>query len=397
MSFKYNGPIPSSKSLYNRALIVKSFNPKMKIIGVSESEDIDHLKQSIDSLERGEVHFNVGEGGSSLRFLMARLSREIGQFRIDTHPRLLSRPHQELITLLRQLGAEVSINRSSVQVIGHGWHDPGQPIELSLKTSSQFLSSILLSAWNLPFELFIRLADKEMPHSVTDSYSGMTLSFLRSAGMQVEVKYNQLEIPKNQTPLIQNYLVEPDWSSAAAILIAAQIDGECLIDIPSSNSLQPDSIVISYIKLLGGNIQTLPNYVVSKRNGVLYGCEFNFQKCPDLVPCMAVLCSFATGYSYFTGLDKLSFKESDRLQNTIKLLSLAGVSTELSVSGLKIQGMGDNFQPKTFTFDPDQDHRMAMAAGLFKLRNKAITVLHPEVVNKSFKNFWKILNLSYDF
>jgi 3-phosphoshikimate 1-carboxyvinyltransferase len=393
MSFRYHGPIPSSKSLFNRALIVKSFSPNLNIIGSSESEDIDHLERSILNLVHGESYFDVGEGGTGLRFLLSRLSREIGQFKIYAQPRLLSRPHAELISILSQLGVKISVHQSNVQITSQGWIDPGHRLQMSLGTSSQFLSSILLSAWNLPFDLFINLDYESNSHLVTESYSGMTLSFLRSCGMQIELIDNQLKVFKHQTPQVQHYQVEPDWSSAATILIAAQIDGECSIEISSSKSLQPDSMIVPFIQSIGGDIQQKANRIISKRNGALIGREFNFQECPDLVPCMAVLCSFATGISYFTGLDKLPFKESNRLTNTMKLLTLAGVSCELSSSVLKIHGMGDHFTPKNFTFDPDQDHRMAMAAGLFKLRNKAIHILHPEVVNKSFKNFWTILNV----
>jgi 3-phosphoshikimate 1-carboxyvinyltransferase len=39
-------------------------------------------------------------------------------------------------------------------------------------------------------------------------------------------------------------------------------------------------------------------------------------------------------------------------------------------------------------FDPDQDHRMAMAAGLVQLGSPAVKVLSPECVAKSFPDYW---------
>ncbi len=42
-----------------------------------------------------------------------------------------------------------------------------------------------------------------------------------------------------------------------------------------------------------------------------------------------------------------------------------------------------------FTFDPAQDHRMAMAAGVLKAAGVELRVLNPRVVNKSYPSFWE--------
>ena len=43
------------------------------------------------------------------------------------------------------------------------------------------------------------------------------------------------------------------------------------------------------------------------------------------------------------------------------------------------------------TFDPDQDHRMVMAATLAQHLGFPIDVLHPSLVKKSFPNFFEIV------
>jgi len=395
MNFTFKGTIPSSKSLYNRALITQSFYPQLKVIGISESEDIDLLKKSIEGLLLGKARFYVGEAGTGLRFLLARLSRFSGQFEIHAHPRLLTRPHQELLDILKQLGqSEFKYTKHSIKVTSQGWRKPNQDLVLSLKTSSQYLSGILLSAWDLPFDLILNVINSSLSQKVDNSYSGMTLSFLRSAGMQVDVEQNQIIVPSSQKCSLMNYQVEPDWSSAAAILMATQIDGSAEIENCSGQSLQPDSIIVTYLNRMNANCYFQSNRIFGHKSTLLTEFQGNFEACPDLVPCFAILCAFAKGHSRLTGLSKLAFKESNRLQNTIHLLGLAGISTHYQEDQLVIEGKGPSYFPKSFTYDPDQDHRMAMAAGLLKLRNPKIQVLHPNVVNKSFKNFWKILGFT---
>jgi 5-enolpyruvylshikimate-3-phosphate synthase len=512
MSFKYLGSLPSSKSLYNRLLIVKSFFPDFKIHGHSESEDIEYLKKSVTSFSQGHCDFFLGEGGTGLRFLMSRLSRETGNFTLRAHPRLLERPHSDLIYSLEKLGAQIIFHQQEQKYSLHstGWKKPTQPLFLNLKTSSQFASSLLLSSWNLPFDLELILIDPSMEKDSPSSYFKMTLCLLKSLGLKVEVEIedkdveiedkdktqnkdqtqnqdrtqnkNQIQnkikaekntrvtfenqtiphshnalpdfgkgkvflrIPKNQSPVLTSYIVEPDWSCLATMILASQING--YLETPfHSSPLQPDSIIVDFVKKMGGplvikNASTTPlesedhflqdfsvrdfsvqntslknpslqdpslqqnfslrkssvresSLLVSYRGSQdLKPLQASFDTCPDLVPCMAALCAFAKGPSILRDLNRLAYKESHRLLNTLTLLKQAGVPYESNGQDfIKIYGQGSSWTPQSFCFDPDQDHRMAMAAGLLKLRNPSIRIQNPEVVNKSFQNFWSLIGV----
>lgn len=392
MSFFYQGPMSSSKSLFNRALILKSFYPELEIIGTQKSQDIQFLESCISDLLSGKTRFFVGEGGTSLRFFLSRLSRTPGCFEIEIHPRLLQRPHEDLFQALATLGVQTQITTSSILVTSQGWQQPNSAIKLSLDTSSQFLSSLLLSSWELPFDLNLEILHSQHTHLLQNSYSGMTLTFLKKAGLNLYSQHNHITVPGSQRCSLKRYAVEPDWSSLAAILMAAQISGNVVITIPSDQEpSQPDAIIIDLLKKMNGNIEVQSAAIKAQTAHQMNAIQFTFEGCPDLVPCFAVLCSFAKGQSILTGLHKLVYKESDRIQNTLLLLQLAGVQVTANDSSLVIEGMGSEFTPQTFCFDPDQDHRMAMAAALFKLKNDQIKILNPEVVNKSFINFWEIL------
>jgi 3-phosphoshikimate 1-carboxyvinyltransferase len=88
----------------------------------------------------------------------------------------------------------------------------------------------------------------------------------------------------------------------------------------------------------------------------------------------------------------LAYKESDRLAKTIELLHQGGFVASPKNDGLHIVGHGfRNLKPKNFRFDTDLDHRMAMAAGLMRLRGFGIDIWNSQVVSKSFPEFWGIL------
>ena len=109
-----------------------------------------------------------------------------------------------------------------------------------------------------------------------------------------------------------------------------------------------------------------------------------------LSPRLAVLCAFASGISELTGTGQLKFKESDRFGKTRELLDLIGVKTEILADGIRIFGGSSKVScDENIVFDPDQDHRMAMAAALIKLKGYKLSILQPEVVNKSYPSFWQ--------
>lgn len=396
MTFRYEGPLGASKSLFNRALIAQSFKPNLLIHGRSLAEDVLYLKKALHAFFKGEHTFFVGDAGTSLRFLALRLSREKGDWQINGSTRLFSRPQKELCNLLTQLGCSYKLDSSSLRIQSKGWNlSPQQSIAVDTSESSQFLSGLFLSSWQLEDPLTIEITTPS-PHSNfgSQSYFEMTHKFLSGLGHQFEWQdLRSLKIPAGQKIQSSELWVEPDMSSVAALLIAATLSGEvCLYAKPPF--LQPDSQILSILKSMGGQIEVTANKVQAKTSPHL---KFLIQDCdqsPDLVPCLAVLCAFAEGVSELKNIRRLAFKESQRQKMTLSLLKMAGITAHLNEDSLFIHGLGINFIPNTFDFDPDQDHRMAMAAGLFKLKNSQIQIQHPEVVNKSFPEFWSILRIS---
>jgi 3-phosphoshikimate 1-carboxyvinyltransferase len=123
----------------------------------------------------------------------------------------------------------------------------------------------------------------------------------------------------------------------------------------------------------------------------LKGRPVNLTDRPDLFPVLAVVAAFAEGVTELYGAPHLKSKESNRIQKTSELLTLMGVENHPHETGMLIHGLGANFKPHSIVFDPDKDHRMAMAAGLARLKGFQIEITDEAAVDKSFPDFWKTL------
>lgn len=385
-SFFYRGEIPASKSLMNRALVIRSYFPEVKINGNSACDDVRLMKLAIASfIQKKEI--DCGEAGTVLRFMALRVSREVGNFRLIGSKRLFSRPQEDLIFLLGQLGVDCELHSDHLIIRSKGWKKPLVPIRVHRDKSSQFASSLLLNAWNLPFDL-----EFEMKAGVSEGYWQMTVDMARHLGLRIEHQKDSWFIEKNQKATHHELNLEPDYSSTFAIAAAAALAGRCEITNATKTSLQPDHKAIDILKKMNAQVSWNGNtLIVEKPEGDLNAVDVNLSSMPDLFPALSILCAFAKGESILSGAPHLVHKESDRLKKTTELLHLAGFVVSEKADGIHIVGHGFKVKPKDFKFDTDLDHRMAMAAGLMRLRGFGIDIWNSQVVSKSFPEFWGIL------
>lgn len=384
--FEFSGRLQTSKSLMNRALIVKSFFPELQIQGFSNCQDVQVMQAALDQMTNGEV-IHCGEAGTVFRFMALRASREVGEFFITGAKRLLARPHVELYILLQQLGVQAVLSNEGLRIKSQGWKTPDQPVKISTQQSSQFLSAVALSSWNLSQDLTVQTSGE----FVSEGYWKMTAQLLIDLGLDLQFDKNLIKVRSQQKIKKTILTLEQDMSSIFAIAAAAVIDGNASfldIKLPSQ---QPDSIFIQFLQQMNVKILLNQSSISTQKTQEFGPLQAQLKDCPDLFPVLAALCAFAKGTSLLHGAPHLILKESNRLQNTFDLLKQAGVRAELQDYRLTIHGQGRDFRPCDFIFDPDQDHRMAMAASLFALVNSNIKIKEPQVVNKSFPEFWTIL------
>lgn len=386
--FRFQGTIPASKSLMNRALIVQSFESELKLLGDSSCDDVVHLRKSLKGLKKGKV-FECGEGGTTLRFLAFRVSREAGSFLLKGTARLLSRPQKEIQKILKQLGVEVYFEKNGIRVISEGWKDPSKPVVVSAKDSSQFLSALFLNSWGLDFDLKIKVRGG----ITSESYFLMTLNLLKDLGLKCTLRDSVFVVPRGQKVQVKKYQIEPDLSSLFSVASFAAISGKADFHNFPQKSLQPDMAFTKIFKKMGIQSSQKSHQLVVKSPNKLKPVRVNLQNSPDLFPVLAVVCSFSSGKSILFGAPQLAFKESNRIAKTAELLRKAGVVCWPRKDGIEIQGQAGACKPRRFSFDPDKDHRLAMAAAIFKYFGQNIKIKDPDVVCKSFPEFWQYVGV----
>lgn len=387
--FDYRGFIPSSKSLMNRCLTVGSYTDQLQILGGSNCEDVQKMKSALHSLVRGEV-VDCGSAGTVFRFLAFRASRIPGRHVLTGTARLLSRPQETLIEILEQLGVRAKMEDGRFIIESNGWRDPGRPLVIDRSKSSQFATGVLLNSWFLDFP--IQLEWKNENDAVSEGYWQMSLRMARDLGMIFNVMdKGAIRVPAGSKVMRGRYWVEIDLSSAFAVAAIAGVSGRAVFEnFPSEDEcLQPDRVFVRILESMGVGVRDADGRLMVTQANALRPIEWSLRDCPDLFPVLSVLCALADGTSRLHGAPHLAYKESNRIAKTAELIERLGRRCETSGEGMVIHGRPGGFGA-AFEFDPDQDHRLAFAAAVARAAGCQVRILHPEVVNKSFPEFWEI-------
>ncbi|HWU43997.1 MAG TPA: hypothetical protein VN132_11185 [Bdellovibrio sp.] len=392
--FSFRGKIPASKSIFNRALIVQSFFPVMDLHGFSECEDVRHLREGLKEI-RNRSRIDCGDGGTTFRFMALRAARQLGVHVLEGSPRLMERPLRGLLDLLQQLGVQVRQKRNELYIVSKGWQKPRKPLLVDVSESSQFASALALNAWLLDFDLEFELVGEK----VSESYFEMTMKMLKYLGMRYRKTAKGYLIPKEQRLEKLSFDIEADMSSTFTIAAAGALAGRSVIENFPVQSEQPDKVFVEIFKRMG--IQTsFENAAENEQEKILKvsasslrAVDCDLSQAPDLFPVLAVLCSWAQGTSKLHNAPQLANKESHRIHKVAELLSLVGVQHEILEDGIIIHGNPEQKKIKRGRFNPDKDHRMVMAAALMKLKGHDIVIEEPQVINKSFPEFWEMIGL----
>lgn len=386
--FAFVGKLPASKSILNRLLLAQSYFPAFKIHGASDCEDVEDMRIAISRLYQGQPDFDVGSAGTVLRFMALRASRVPGEHLLVGEKRLFQRPQDELIKILRQVGVQAELGENSLRIQGEGWKMQGDTLLVPSSRSSQFATSVLLNAWDLPFDLYVSPGGGPR---VSEGYWRMSVEIAQQLGMKIDFWDADFRVPKGQKVLVQDWTSEIDMSSAFALAGVAAVNGQAtFLEFPE-RSVQPDSGFVSILQSMGVPITRTGNTLKVGKAARLNGVAVNLSSTPDLFPVLAALCALAEGESDLFGAPHLVFKESNRLQRLADLLTALGRAVEVRTDGLHILGprLVPNVTP--VEFDCDSDHRLAFAAAVLKSAGMTLDIRHPEVVAKSFPEFWGIL------
>jgi 3-phosphoshikimate 1-carboxyvinyltransferase len=320
-----------------------------------------------------------------MRFLTAYFTITGKQKTITGTHRMKERPIGILVDALRNLGGEISYLETegypSVQTSGfHG--QKTDALDIRGDVSSQYISALMMIAPILPNGLKLTLTGK----IGSRPYIEMTASLMRQFGADVKFNDNTIQV-KSRSYTPSTLTVESDWSAVSYWFAFAALANQAEIYLPrlQSNSLQGDSVVTDIMKALGVSAVPENDLLKLTKTGTQREVRWDFTHCPDLAQTVAVVCAAKGVTGYFTGLESLRIKETDRiaaLQNELRKIGADLTEDAGSWKVVPSQGL-----PESASFQTYKDHRMAMAfAPLATLMN--VEIENPDVVRKSYPRFW---------
>ncbi len=401
--------LPPSKSLLARRLILNVLEGKALPVYNREErktlpEDIQYLHKALKSFLDRETEICVGESGTAMRLLTPLLAFKVKQTtKLYGLGRQHERPISSLVEALRLMGADIEYLEKDgfpPLLIRPSIFKPTQ-VELDASQSSQYLSALLLLAPLVKNESFS--IDTRPYKLVSSPYAFMTMNVLQESGYHWQESQGLFSFQGKELTKEDEKLIEADWTAASyayELCSLLETGKELLLPKLILYSMQGDSRYLpSFFEQFGVKTKIFNHNAVllvkeeapQLRDIITLDCT----ECPDLVPTFVATCIMHRVAFSFQGVEHLKIKESNRLE--ILRRECAKVGVKLQINGAILSWNG-TFSPITIseiTLNPEGDHRMAMALTpmMYQLSKKSVIIKNPEVVAKSFPNYWDNLSI----
>jgi 3-phosphoshikimate 1-carboxyvinyltransferase len=397
-------PLPASKSISNRLLLIRALSRKdFSLNNLSEADDTRLLQKLISTVLSGHGRKNVLEldtanAGTVMRFLTAWLSMMPGKWVLTGSERMKQRPIGVLAEALKHLGASIDYlakpGYPPLLITGSGLH--GREVTIDPGVSSQYITALLLIAPYLSHGLILHLKGKK----VSTPYAEMTIRLMQSFGARIKSGKTRIHVgPGVYEPC--EFTVESDWSSAAfwyeAAVFAEEVDIE--LEGLKFESLQGDAILPVIYQNFGIRTEFSDKGIrLSKVRKKIDGFYFDFTDYPDIAQSVILTCAGLGIRGRFEGLKSLLIKETDRvraLKNEVEKLGTRVVTSdkEDTMPAMEISASKPVFKPG-LAFETYGDHRMAMTLAPLALKAGSLKILNPDVVVKSYPDFWEHLKMT---
>jgi len=374
--------VPGSKSYANRILILAALKKgPFSIFNLPDASDVTWLLKALSQIGL-DVHksgsdvtiFNsfpeceheaeiieVGEGGTTARFLASMLLSGHRSYILNLGERLKDRPWIEFIDFVNLHGGYASLEGRHLKLKGP-LRLPEQ-VQVDCERTTQFASGLAMV-----FNGQTSIIPVNMETS--QSYWSMTKALIE------EVKH------------ISSYRVPMDWSSASYPLAFAAIAHPITFPNLFKDQYQADSkfldILDSFHVLGRSEIGPVVIPVTHFRD-----FEYDVSDCLDLVPALSFFLAHIPGNHILSGVENLIHKESDRLHEVQALLSIFGRTASSDGKVLKIAGsklkIGQRHDLRLV-----DDHRIVMTAALFMRYHSGGKLGPANAVDKSYPGFFEL-------
>ena len=401
--------VPGSKSIAHRALVCAALaRGDSTIKGLPDGDDTQamlqglmmlgatfsldgadaHIQGSIDLNRTDAITVDANLAGTTARFLTAVGALRRSPITVTGNASLRSRPMKDLHLALEQLGAIVSWQNEkyclpvTVQRGGSYSHS----VQVAADTSSQFVTSLMLIAPMFEHGLTIELTGDV----ISLPYIAMSASVMKSFGANVRISDNRIIVIGGGGYVGCQFAVEPDASSASYPLAAAAVlGGRVRVEGMRTDMLQGDGRFVDVLRRMGCDISEDNTGITVGRdaNKSLQGVDIDMSEISDLVPTLAIVAMFAKTPTRIRNVGFIRNKESDRIGDLAREMRGLGANVVEYEDGLEISPQGLHGG----TCDTHHDHRIAMAFGVAGLKLPGVIIDQPNVVSKSWPQFWEML------
>ena len=393
--------LPASKSISNRALIIYALSGGKNM--PSNLSDCDDTEVIINALRNMPEEIDIKAAGTAMRFMTAYLSVMEGTHILTGTERMKHRPISILVDALRKLGANIEYVGTEgyppLRITGQSLN--GGLLEIPGNVSSQYISALLMIAPMLKEGMTLHL----LGDIISRPYIDLTLWMMGEFGADAEWFSNDTIVVKPQPYKSRDYFIESDWSGASywyeMMALCTDKRSEVKLTGLMDGSKQGDSTTRYIFSLLGVKTQfeskqaNIAQTVTLKQNGrCVPKLEYDFINSPDLAQTFVVTCAAKGIPFHFKGLSTLKIKETDRIE---------ALKTEMRKLGYVLQDHnnseliwdGERCDPSFEQgIDTYEDHRMALAFAPYAFLHDKLIINNPQVVTKSYPNYWEDLRLA---
>ena len=433
--------VPGSKSLSNRVLLLAAMGEGPCLItGLLHSQDtqvmLDSLRELgiafewVDGLKKLRVHGCEGKlklpkkslflnnAGTASRFLTSLVCLvPNGEIVLTGNARMQERPIGDLVDALKRCGNHITYMNAPgclpLHMTGNGTGLRGGVVHLAANISSQYVSSILLSApYAAGEDLTLKLDVAAGKKVVSKPFIDMTVRLMRQFNIDVqETSAFVYTVKRGAYANPPEFQVEGDASSATyPLALAAVSGGTVTVENVGSDSLQGDAQFYTVLQQMGCSVsQTLTTTTVRgpdyHKGEKLKAITIDMDSMTDTFMTLAAVAVFAEGTTRITNIANQRVKECNRLAVTVSELLKCGVKAAESETGMDITGLGltdsalqvaalhvQNLPNARAVIECHDDHRIAMSFALVGTRIPGIVLDEKRCVDKTYPEFWEDLS-----
>jgi len=384
--------LPLSKSVANRMLVMAFLNGKESLIPIPDSDDSYIMLNLLHQLRNRDNRavFDVCHAGTVFRFLCALMAITPGKHVLSGSPRMQQRPCGPLVDALQQMGAEIKYLKAEgfppIEIEGKDLK--GGEVCMDASVSSQFISALMMIAPVLQQGLKIKL----LSTPVSLPYIHLTAELMKKNGTVVEWGNGIIMVPKGEYK-VDTRIMEADWSAASYwyALVALMPDSSITLNGLNGRSAQGDQRVSEIFKLMGVDSVWEGDKLLLRHSGnVTDYLHIDLNDCPDLAPAIAVTCAGLQLNADLQGLETLTIKESNRLTALESELANLGYQCK-NINNHTLQIHSGKIASTSNRVKTYGDHRIAMAFASLSVAAGLLVIEDPDVVNKSYPQFWNDL------